>query len=48
MGECVIDEGKVWMKNYSKREVREKLSNEEVGMYLVNSLGEVADVCIYV
>ena len=42
-----IDEGKLSIKNYTKTELSEKLTNQQVRIYLLNSLREVADVSIY-
>ena len=47
MRQSLIDEGKLSIKNYTKTELGEKLTNQEVRIYLLNSLREVADVSIY-
>ena len=46
MRQSLIDEGKLSIKNYTKTELSEKLTNQQVRIYLLNSL-EVADVSIY-
>ena len=47
MRQSLIDEGKLSIKNYTKTELSEKLTNQQVRIYLLNSLREVADVSIY-
>lgn len=47
MRQSLIDEEKLSIKNYTKTELSEKLNNQQVRIYLLNSLREVADVSIY-
>lgn len=47
MRQSLIDEGKLSIKNYTKTELSEKLTNQQVRIYLLNSLRKVADVSIY-
>ena len=38
MRQSLIDEGKLSIKNYTKTELSEKLTNQQVRIYLLNSL----------
>ncbi|GGG89589.1 aminodeoxychorismate lyase [Staphylococcus pragensis] len=48
MRQSLIDEHKLFIKNYNKDELIEKLRANKVRIYLLNSLREVAEVSIYI
>lgn len=48
MYESLLENHKLKVKDYTKDELMIKLENEEVEVYLLNSLREVAQVSIYI
>lgn len=48
MRESLLENHKLKVKDYTKDELMIKLENEEVEVYLLNSLREVAQVSIYI
>lgn len=48
MRESLLENHKLKLKDYIKDELMIKLENEEVEVYLLNSLREVARVSIYI
>ena len=48
MRESLLENHKLKLKDYTKDELMIKLENEEVEVYLLNSLREVARVSIYI
>ena len=47
MRQSLIDEGKLSIKNYTKTELSEKLTNQQVRIYLLNSLRELP-MCLFI
>lgn len=43
----MIDQGKLFEKDYTVDMLKEGLQKQEIKIYLINSLREVADVSIY-
>ncbi|MCJ1656937.1 aminotransferase class IV [Staphylococcus sp. NRL 16/872] len=48
MRQSLIDEHKLFIKDYNKDELIKKLQSNKVQIYLLNSLREVAEVSIYI